>query len=100
MIFFSSWFVIGFGLVPPTLRAVPQNGQVSARKGSTVTLECKASGNPVPTIYWFKKVNTKTVVITAVDIFSGYDFFYLCFLFAKFYRIYSRERPICRTVPR
>ncbi|XP_037024266.1 limbic system-associated membrane protein isoform X1 [Bradysia coprophila] len=42
-------------LVPPTLRAVPQNGQVSARKGSTVTLECKASGNPVPTIYWFKK---------------------------------------------
>lgn len=33
-------------LVPPTLRAVPQNGQVSARKGSTVTLECKASGNP------------------------------------------------------
>lgn len=34
-------------LVPPTLRAVPQNGQVSARKGSTVTLECKASGNPV-----------------------------------------------------
>lgn len=34
-------------LVPPTLRAVPQNGQVAARKGSTVTLECKASGNPV-----------------------------------------------------
>ncbi|XP_055312013.1 limbic system-associated membrane protein [Sitodiplosis mosellana] len=47
-------------LVPPTLRAVPQNGQVAARKGSTVTLECKASGNPVPSIYWFKK-----------DIFSG-----------------------------
>lgn len=43
-------------LVPPTLRAVPQNGQVAARKGSTVTLECKASGNPVPSIYWFKKV--------------------------------------------
>ncbi|KAM7358899.1 limbic system-associated membrane protein isoform 1-T3 [Cochliomyia hominivorax] len=47
-------------LVPPTLRALPHNGQVTARKGSTVTLECKASGNPVPTIYWFKK-----------DMFSG-----------------------------
>lgn len=41
-----------FFTVPPTLRAVPQNGQVAARKGSTVTLECKASGNPVPSIYW------------------------------------------------
>ncbi|XP_029404263.1 limbic system-associated membrane protein [Bactrocera dorsalis] len=47
-------------LVPPTLRALPHNGQVTARKGSTVTLECKASGNPVPTIYWFKK-----------DVFAG-----------------------------
>lgn len=46
--------------VPPTLRALPHNGQVTARKGSTVTLECKASGNPVPTIYWYKK-----------DVFSG-----------------------------
>lgn len=43
-------------LVPPSLRAIPQTGQVTARKGSTVTLECKASGNPVPTIYWSKKV--------------------------------------------
>lgn len=39
---------------------MPHNGQVTARKGSTVTLECKASGNPVPTIYWFKK-----------DVYSG-----------------------------
>lgn len=44
-------------LVPPTIRAVPVNGQVTARKGSTVTLECKASGNPVPSIFWFKKVS-------------------------------------------
>lgn len=56
------------GLVPPTLRAVPQNGQVSARKGSTVTLECKASGNPVPTIYWFKKVSLNKYDYIAVYI--------------------------------
>uniref|UniRef100_A0A182MXJ1 Ig-like domain-containing protein n=1 Tax=Anopheles dirus TaxID=7168 RepID=A0A182MXJ1_9DIPT len=42
-------------LVPPTIRVVPQNRQITARKGSTVTLECKASGNPVPAIYWHKK---------------------------------------------
>ncbi|ETN68050.1 hypothetical protein AND_000112 [Anopheles darlingi] len=41
--------------VPPTIRVVPQNRQITARKGSTVTLECKASGNPVPAIYWHKK---------------------------------------------
>lgn len=44
-------------LVPPSVRPVPQNGQITARKGSTVTLECRASGNPVPNIYFYKKVS-------------------------------------------
>lgn len=39
------------------MRAVPSGGQITARKGGAVTLECKASGNPVPSIYWMKKVN-------------------------------------------
>lgn len=43
-------------LVPPTVRAHPETGHVTARKGSTVTLECKASGNPVPRITWVKRV--------------------------------------------
>lgn len=67
-------------LVPPSVRAVPQTGQLTARKGGTITLECKASGNPgnytvqfiakfpktnftllflfipVPSIFWTKKV--------------------------------------------
>ncbi|CRL05848.1 CLUMA_CG018874, isoform A [Clunio marinus] len=42
-------------LVPPTVRAHPETGHVTARKGSTVTLECKASGNPVPSITWVKR---------------------------------------------
>lgn len=49
-------------LVPPSVRPVPQNGQITARKGSTVTLECKASGNPVPNLYWHKKVRTSSLL--------------------------------------
>ncbi|XP_063236201.1 protein amalgam-like [Bacillus rossius redtenbacheri] len=44
-------------LVPPSIRMNPANGQLKARKGGTVTLECKASGNPVPTIFWSRKDN-------------------------------------------
>lgn len=46
-------------LVPPSVRPMPANGQITARKGSTVTLECRASGNPVPTIYFYKKVRVE-----------------------------------------
>ncbi|XP_035904179.1 neural cell adhesion molecule 1 isoform X2 [Anopheles stephensi] len=45
-------------LVPPSVRAIPPTGQVTARKGGAVTLECKASGNPVPSIYWTKRSGT------------------------------------------
>lgn len=43
-------------LVPPSIRSVPDHGLVSARQGNTVNLECKSSGNPVPTVHWFRKV--------------------------------------------
>jgi len=46
-------------LVPPSIRPVPDHGLVSARQGSTVTLECKASGNPVPNVFWSRKVSLK-----------------------------------------
>lgn len=42
-------------LVPPSVRVIPPSGQLTARKGGVVTLECKASGNPVPSIYWTKR---------------------------------------------
>ncbi|KAJ9601235.1 hypothetical protein L9F63_000605 [Diploptera punctata] len=35
----------------------PSNGQLKARKGGSITLECKASGNPVPSILWTRKDN-------------------------------------------
>lgn len=43
-------------LVPPSVRSVPETGHVTVRKGGTATLECKASGNPVPSISWSRKV--------------------------------------------
>ncbi|CAG9807795.1 unnamed protein product [Chironomus riparius] len=42
-------------LVPPSVRSVPDHGIISARQGGTATLECKATGNPTPHIYWFRK---------------------------------------------
>jgi neuronal growth regulator 1 len=44
-------------LVPPNVRSVPEHGIVSARQGGSATLECKASGNPTPHVYWYRKVS-------------------------------------------
>uniref|UniRef100_A0A1B6E7S8 Ig-like domain-containing protein n=1 Tax=Clastoptera arizonana TaxID=38151 RepID=A0A1B6E7S8_9HEMI len=44
-------------LVPPSIRTSPSSGQLTARKGGTITFECKASGNPVPSIVWSRKDN-------------------------------------------
>jgi len=39
-------------LVPPRVRPRPEDGNIVVKKGTEVTLECSASGNPVPTITW------------------------------------------------
>ncbi|XP_060520737.1 limbic system-associated membrane protein-like isoform X2 [Cylas formicarius] len=44
-------------LVPPRIHYVTSNGRVEVKKGSTVRLECKASGNPVPKVTWSRKNN-------------------------------------------
>ncbi|XP_054282435.1 brother of CDO isoform X2 [Macrosteles quadrilineatus] len=44
-------------LVPPRIDYVSSEGEMQVKKGSTVTLQCKASGNPVPTISWTRKNN-------------------------------------------
>lgn len=56
-------------LVPPSIRPVPQNGQITARKGSSVTLECKSSGNPVPNIAWHKKVRIFSCMFPMLTLF-------------------------------
>ncbi|XP_018335974.1 peroxidasin homolog, partial [Agrilus planipennis] len=44
-------------LVPPRIHFVTSNGRVEVKKGTTVRLECKASGNPVPKIIWSRRNN-------------------------------------------
>ncbi|CAG9824387.1 unnamed protein product [Phaedon cochleariae] len=44
-------------LVPPRIHYVTSNGRVEVKKGSSVRLECKASGNPTPKVTWSRKNN-------------------------------------------
>ena len=39
--------------------AEPLNGKVVVRKDTTVSLECRANGNPAPTVQWVKLDNRK-----------------------------------------
>ncbi|XP_054283478.1 hemicentin-1-like [Macrosteles quadrilineatus] len=42
-------------LAPPRIVSTAANSQLTARKGSSVTLTCSATGNPQPTVLWSKK---------------------------------------------
>ena len=42
--------------VPPRVHAKPRDGTIVVKKGSQVTLECVASGNPVPNVVWSREV--------------------------------------------
>ncbi|XP_014248164.1 limbic system-associated membrane protein-like isoform X2 [Cimex lectularius] len=44
-------------LVPPKILEVSGGGIVEAKKGTPVTLECRAKGNPQPFYQWIKKTN-------------------------------------------
>lgn len=88
VLFIFLFFLFSRYIVPPSVRAIPASGQLVARKGNSVTLECKASGNPVPTIYWYKKVNwifffSIYIHITQIQIIYILFFFY--FLLIQFY---------------
>ncbi|KAG8325284.1 hypothetical protein J6590_071538 [Homalodisca vitripennis] len=41
--------------VPPSIHSSLPNGQLTTRKGGTVTLSCTASGNPMPSIVWHRQ---------------------------------------------
>jgi len=39
-------------LIPPTLHVRPDNRRAVVRSGSTISLECRAEGNPPPSVTW------------------------------------------------
>ncbi|KAJ8705057.1 hypothetical protein PYW08_012377 [Mythimna loreyi] len=43
-------------LVPPSVRASPESRHAAARRGGAAVLECRAAGNPVPTVTWHKLI--------------------------------------------
>ncbi|CAH2083573.1 unnamed protein product [Euphydryas editha] len=47
-------------LVPPSVRASPESRHASARRGGAAVLECRASGNPVPSVTWHKLNESNT----------------------------------------
>ncbi|XP_045456038.1 igLON family member 5-like [Melitaea cinxia] len=46
-------------LVPPSVRASPESRHAAARRGGAAVLECRASGNPVPSVTWHKLVRNR-----------------------------------------
>ncbi|XP_030753076.1 limbic system-associated membrane protein-like [Sitophilus oryzae] len=49
-------------LMPPSIQLMPPSGQVVTRKGSPVSFECKANGNPSPTVQWSKKEDVANIM--------------------------------------
>ncbi|XP_072947061.1 igLON family member 5-like isoform X2 [Epargyreus clarus] len=47
-------------LVPPSVRASPESRHAAARRGGAAVLECRASGNPVPSVTWHKINDSNT----------------------------------------
>jgi hypothetical protein len=43
--------------VPPRIHYVSHTGPLEVLQGATVKMECRASGNPVPTVAWTRKNN-------------------------------------------
>jgi hypothetical protein len=49
--------IVILNIVPPSIDVSPNATRISAKKGDNVLLECKAKGNPQPTVSWRRNVS-------------------------------------------
>ena len=55
---FQTRLLTNFIPVPPSIQSVPQDGEIKVLAGSSVTIQCRARGNPTPQITWSRQVCT------------------------------------------
>lgn len=56
--FYSCFFFLcNIFIVPPKIHHISSGPSLQAKKGSTVRIECSASGNPSPNVTWTRKNN-------------------------------------------
>ena len=73
----STSFLCSFS-VPPRVKPRPEDGNIVVKKGTEVTLECSASGNPVPEIVWNREV--KISFYFACSFLLNFFFLFLLFV--------------------
>ncbi|XP_066907050.1 kin of IRRE-like protein 2 [Halyomorpha halys] len=69
-------------LVPPRILEVSGGGLVEARKGTPVTIECRATGNPPPFFQWTRRALTRVrghVIVENISLFVAAKFIVVCF---------------------
>ena len=47
-------------------QAQPSNGKFVVRSGSTITLECRAQGNPMPKVAWTRQVSIMMIMMMRI----------------------------------
>ena len=55
----------------------PADGNIVVKKGTEVSLECDASGNPVPKITWTREVRTRKSTEGEISVAVQFDSFFL-----------------------
>ncbi len=51
--------------MPPIVMASPPDGLLVVRRAAAISLECKANGNPTPTVSWVKMPASAGAAIAA-----------------------------------